>query len=271
MSTKPDYQPVLDVVTIDYIRFSTFDFQAYLKISEAMRRKWHGWRAGKWLQYKTQVADGNKVMYGLGEQATKPHGIFQASGRQAHLFYLWLTDNKWLDGYISSLQCTRIDLQQTKTRQEHWDYLKAYKRLREPKQIIMSETGSTLYIGNRESDSFWRIYDKTDTALRVECELKGNQAKRAWGTIKNGESISSVYRYYLKKSRVPAILAQEYMIGLDVLDPDSLVQAEDIDLETKYLWLAKLDGLVYKLANDHDLAERMFVLMNRWAEYTTKP
>lgn len=253
-----------DIVSVDYIRLSTFDFKAYCDISAAMQRKYVGWRKSRWLQYTMQRSQEN-VSYGIAEQAGKPHGIFEASGADAHIFCHWFLETQ--HDYTDVVTASRIDLQSTKTKHDKLDYAKTFKRLAEPKKLILGSDGNTLYIGNRESDTFWRLYDKTPELVRLEIECKGNQAKRVWSGLKNRESPAAIYAYYLKRSRVPNYLAEYYATGHDPLSQDDLLLVVPIDLETKFLWLATLDQLVYKLANDHDFGDRTQSLIKRWSEY----
>jgi len=263
--------PVLDIVSVDYIRLATWNWQFYLDLAARIRRKYPSWRKSKWLQYTMEKSTTAKVSYGCATQNDKGHGVFEASGIDAHVFYHWLvktlTDEEKL-----KLYATRLDIQCTKARQEWLDYDKLYKRLRKPKRLILDHTGNTLYIGNRESDSFWRLYDKTALAVRLEVELKGNQAKGAWLFLSmKPDCIAELYSSHIKKSRIPNIVAEYYQGDIVPANPDDMIQTHDVDLETKFLWLTRLDSLVYKLANDHTLNERMGELLGRWNDYATTP
>lgn len=262
---KATKNPYPKLATIDYIRLATFDFQTYIKVSAAMKRKYVGWRKGRWLQYKMERSQ-DLVSFGIGEQSKRPHGIFEASGVDAHIFYHWLMQAQ--AEHLDNIYATRIDFQVTKETHEDLDWITCYKRIRKPKQIILGDDGSTIYIGNRESDSFWRIYEKTAELTRVEVELKGKQAKRAWKTLLAGSSASELFNYYLTRSRVPAFLVEYYLDNSSVTDLEDLVEVVPQDLEKTFQWLATLDSLIYKMANDHDYAVRTAELINRWHEYT---
>ncbi len=265
MSTTSDY--VLNTCTIDYIRVATFDFKLYCDISAKMDNKYTGWRSTKWLQYKMRRSQDN-VSYGIGEQQKRPHGIFESSGSKAHEFAHWIFRTQQLN--LDKLYCTRIDLQVTREFEQRPDYHQLYKRQRKPAQLILGDTGNTLYIGNRESDTFWRLYDKTPTEIRLEVEIKGNQAKSAFNAFMHNASVKEIYQTYLRKSRVPAVLANKYMISEDVLDMSEYrIQADD-DMQKKLAWLKQLDELVHKLCNDHDTHDEMLNILSRWTEYATK-
>lgn len=258
--------PILDIVSIDYLRLATFDFKTYCDLFALVRRKYTGWRVGRWAQYKMERSQDN-VSYGLAQQKGKPHGIFEASGVDAHIFANWLVAQKVVS--IDTLYCTRLDLQSTKRIEPRPDYVKMHKRVARPKKLMLGDDGNTLYIGNRESDSFWRIYDKSAPEfIRVEAELKGKQARGGWLFLRHKmDCIHELYAAHLRKSRVPSFLVNQYVSGITPTNLDDLVVAVPVDLESKLLWLQSLDSLVFKLANDHDLNGRTRKLIERWSEY----
>jgi len=262
MSTN---QVILNKTLVDYIRLATYDYQKYLKLIAKIRLRHTGWKPAKWLQYKGQRAE-DGTFYGAGIQGSKSHTIIQASGQVAHDVWLWF--NNFPEHIKLAFYCTRIDLQQTRRKPETFDALKAYKRLRGKKGLILSDTGHTLYIGARKSDTFWRIYDKTETALRVEIELKGALAKRSFSALRNDESISSVWNRHLLRSKCPQLLVDAYR---DSGEPAELPEDETAeDLQAKLDWMKTLDALAYKLANDHDTGQEANNLFSRWAEYGQK-
>lgn len=253
-------------VSIDYIRLATWDFKLYCDLSATIRRKYVGWYKSRWLQYKMERSQDN-VSYGLGQQNKKPHAIIEASGVDAHVFFHWLITTQ--EDSLDRLYCVRLDLQSTRKPSKPFDYVKAHKRLRKPKGLRLGDTGNTLYIGNRESNSFWRIYDKSDTHIRVEVELKGKQAQGGWLFLTHKpDCIHELYAGHLKRSRVPNVLAKEYMDGHTPADLEEIRVIVPEDLDAKLQWLGTLDALIYKLANDHDTNARMQILMSRWHEYT---
>jgi hypothetical protein len=254
---------ILDAVLIDYLRLATFDYQQWLALLPKLRMMGSGWKGAKWLQYTGQRSK-EGYFYGIGEQSKRPHVVLQASGAAAHqLFQRLLPIIE--GGGLSTFYCTRIDLQATKQRPEAYKHLAAYKRLRGKKSVILGDDGSTLYIGARTSDTFWRIYDKTAELLRVEIELKGKQAKRTWASILQGFELGGIWNTYLLRSKVPAMLTEIYRWDGERVD---LAELEPVvDLESKLEWLATLDSLVFKLTNDHDVGERARMLVKRWSEY----
>lgn len=269
MSTafSQDANPVLNLVALDYIRVATWDFKIYLDLAAKVRKRYVGWRPSKWLQYKMQRSQ-DKVSYGIGEQGGKAHGIFEASGAAAHEFMTWLDCTQ--RDIIQALYATRIDLQSTKHRHPDLDYIKTHKRLAKPKQIIIGDDGSTLYIGNRESASFWRLYDKSPGTVRLEVELKSKQAAKCFRALVAGVTPATYYNSLVASSRVPKYLADYYGDGTDVVDLDEFLQKEPEDMNKKLQWLHTLDSLVWKLANDHDTGDATRELIERWADYVDK-
>lgn len=262
MKKVVDLGPALDITLIDYIRIATFDSIAFWHLCAEMEKKYHEWRPHKWQQYKGRKSASN-VFHGIGRQKNRAHYIAHCSGAQAHYFWRWF--NGLPDSVTSRFYATRIDLQRTKNRPLLEHRIKAYRRLRGTNSLIQSKTGITLYIGARTSDTYWRLYDKTESTLRCEIELKGKQVKRAWMAMEQGESLGGIFNRFLKLSRVPNVYVKHFWAANDAA---KLPEAEKVvDLGGKLEWLKSLDSLVYKLANDHDTAESLARLIDRWAEY----
>lgn len=261
MSTN---QIITDVPLIDYLRLSTFNFQRYLKLTAQIRAYGSGWRPAKWLQYKGQKSE-QGIFYGHAEQNKRPHAIIQVSGLQAQKFYT--TYKEQLDGWA----CTRIDVQLTRIAPGVELRPRLYQSIINRKKkasLIQSDTGTTLYIGARTSDTYTRLYDKEDALLRCEFELKGKQAKRAWASLMAGLTVAQVFNETLQRVRLPKLYHDHYHANAEQKDMVQIDETED--MMGKLEWLAQLDGLVYKLANDHDTADRLEQLVSRWYEYATK-
>ena len=257
-----DSQPVLDATLIDYIRIATFDTVAYARLCAGLEKKYHEWKPKRWQQYKGRESTGN-VFHGIGQQKRRAHYIIAVSGFQAQDFFRWYQSQ--LETITVAFYCTRIDIQRTQVRPAKEYRLASYKRLAGKKSLIQSDTGMTLYIGSRTSDSYWRIYDKTAQALRCEVELKGKMAKRCWMALSNGEKIGAVWNRVILRSRVPKIYVDYYRADSE---PATLPELDESpDLEGKLQWLATLDSLVYKLCKDDDLGERAATIIARWAGY----
>lgn len=258
-------QPVIDATLLDYLRIATFDAIAFYKLTALIEHTYHEWRPYKWLQYKGRKSTCG-IFHGMGRQGERGHFVVSVSGQQAHVFYNWFAaqDKK----LTSPFYCTRIDLQRTQLAPDKDYRLQAYKRLRGAKSLIQSPTGNTLYIGARTSDKFWRIYDKTSKHLRCEAELKGKTAMRTFQALILGESLSGVWNRTLLRTRVPSVYVEYFRSDAEPATLPDL--QETVDLDNKLDWLASLDSLVYKLAKDHDTAERTEALITRWLAYCTE-
>lgn len=255
-------QPVLDCTLIDYFRIGTHNPLAYYKIVAAIERKWSQWRPHKWMQYKgRQNAD--KIFHGMGDQNGRAHCVISASGSFAHTFYLWFKRRP--RDLQSAFYATRIDLQRTQAQPAKEYRIRAHKMLRGKKSLIQSDTGTTLYIGARTSDTFWRLYDKTERALRCEVELKGDMAKRVGMALASDESIGSIWNRIISRSRVPKVYVDYFRSDKEPAELPDLKVVED--LAAKVAWLSTLDSLVYKLLNDDDVGERTTTIIARWAGY----
>ena len=247
---------------VDYFRIATFDPIQFYKLTAALERQYTGWYPKKWLQYRGRQSS-NGVFHGIGEQGKRPHFLIQVSGQSSHHFFQWLSN--YNEGSLTTFYCTRIDLQRTQTRPTKEYRRIAHKRLRGKKSLIDSDTGLTLYIGARTSDTFWRLYDKDDTLLRVEVEIKGTLAKRAWVALRMGEQLPGIWNRFLLKSRVPKVYTDLYRDNGEVADLPLIEEAED--LQPKLQWLQTLDSLIFKLINDHDTSEATKQLVRRWNQY----
>lgn len=252
---------VVNQPLIDYLRLTTYDWNSHLQMVAKLRAYHKDWEPKRWLQYKGQ-ANHEGIFYGHAEQRGRVHAVIQISGLMAHNFWTAYKDD--LDAY----RCTRIDLQSTKTPPPMHNAPKVYKRLQGRKSLIQSDTGDTLYIGSRTSDTFIRIYDKTPTLLRLEFELKGAQARRAFTALMQGMTVSSIYNATMRRSRCPKLYVDHYWSNADDIElPDDDITE---DMIAKLDWFKTLDGLAYKLANDHDTQGQFSEIIGRWYEYCKK-
>lgn len=259
MSTS---QPVIDATLIDYLRIATFDPIVYYNLTASIERKWSQWQPSKWQQYKGRQ-NVDKLFHGMGEQSGRVHCVISASGSFAHVFYLWFRQQP--DTVQNAFYCTRVDIQRTKAQPAKEYRLIAYKRLHGKKRLEQSDTGITLYIGARTSNTFWRIYDKTEKHLRCEVEIKSDMAKRVGDALRAGESLGSIWNRILLRSKVPKIYTDYFRSDKEPAELPDLKEVPDWDAKVK--WLGTLDSLVYKLLNDHDVGERTITIIARWAVY----
>lgn len=265
VSTPPPKPPLyVNKTQCDWIRIATWSDVDALEIRSRITSEF--WSVGTPEPWRFQQYKGRRIGYikwGAGKQAGRYHFIIEVSGAHAHCFLEWFL--KLPESVRAGWYATRLDIQSTRLT-PGWDNRPlAYKRLRDPKQLTQSSTGTTLYVGSRTSDSYYRIYDKTELLLRCELELKGKQANKSLAALQKGESLTSIYATFLRRSRVPKKYCDYFGDMTQNADLEEAEPAED--MERKLDWFAQLDKLAYKLANDHDTRDRFKEVIERWLEY----
>lgn len=242
----------------DYVRFTSWNSVTYALLSSAMMQKVTGWRQGNFLQYQGRKADG--FFFGIANQNGKRHYMFQASGvKSGRLIELAKHD---------SVKCTRLDLQRTIRKPHKWDARGYYDNLRTDDSntrklsIVQSSTGDTLYLGDRNSDSFIRIYEKEVDGLewlRLEIELKGKTAETAYRKWQDTSDLplfekvtfSTIYDTMLNRFRLSEDVLAWFSTGKD--DNEQLtLHKEAKDKDNQLRWLLNLSDTIIKMANDHE-------------------
>lgn len=253
---------------LDYLRLTTFDLPAYAHIAAELHLNWGHWKPGKFLQYVGQKND--NLFHGSAIQNDRQHFMIQASGEMAHELYLWLSEN--YSDYLGQFACTRVDLQRTVEQPQHWVPRDVYTSVRDNDKvtsIIESETGSTVYIGNRTSDTFVRIYEKKldRDYLRFEFELKGKMAARAWHYLRQSASIDGMYNGILVNHAAPNYV-KEWFLFADtkhvVMEPIE----HTYSMHKKLLWLESLVPTFERMMNDHEIGERTREIIAYCARYS---
>jgi len=124
-------------------------------------------------------------------------GIVQASGTVSHALCQW-----WEDWLPDKVRFTRLDLAITFTLNKHLPLIRqAVESPREDWTVVLphvNKGGGTLYVGNRKSNAFGRLYDKgaelklrlpsgqqiqTEYLWRAELETKQVRASSAFSDI----------------------------------------------------------------------------------------
>jgi len=222
------------------------------------------WERGKWLQYAGWRKE--SFFIGMGEQQKKRHSIMHASGFLAHTMHpVFMDYDKWY--------CTRIDIQRTVKKPEWVDLPKLYKHLgKNGTSLISSDENDTLYLGSRTSDKFTRLYEKLfeEMYLRLEFELKGKRALKAWQAIKNGEDVDRVYDYYLSELKLPIRYIKLFK-NIEHKETDKAMTEERLhSAEKKLAWIMSLDATMLKAIGDHDIGERTKTIVRSWARHADK-
>jgi len=247
---------------LDYIRLATWDIVEYpYLVSSLMNESFGGWEEGRWLQYTGWRKE--QIFIGHGEQNKKRHTIIQASGSRAEELKHFLFE-RCEDWYA-----TRIDYQITIPK-PRLSLEKIHKSLG-PKvtTLISSEENQTLYVGKRTSDIFTRLYEKklNDMWLRLEFELKGDRAKSAWRAMLHGMSNNQIFQYCLEKSRLPEAAKKHYRdVSVDINDV-AYREEKTATAEKKLAWLQSIDEAVMLAITDHEIGERVSMLVQSWANY----
>lgn len=156
--------------------------------------------------------------------------------------------------------CSRVDVQVTSWQDDDPEYVleRIYSYLTSPSgqaavgrrkitRIQNHNGGTTIYVGSRTSELFYRIYNKEaqsgeaeyDGAVRFEVELKSHAAKAAWGVIERttsgdvvGDYVTSLY------GRIGITLKGGYQRNTKVLQKKRMPQ----DVSSKIDWLKKQVG-----------------------------
>lgn len=261
----------LNMPMIDYATLTTWEHNVW----QQTRFEWQGAltpvNEQRRMQYRGFTA--NNVFFGIAEQLGKPHYMVQASGEQADAFCSQAT--------CYHMNCTRIDLQVTIEKPATFDARRLYDDLNRwdapgrPRQVSMIQSGDgcdTVYIGNRQSDRFTRVYVKpTDSdghVLRFETEYKGDHARTTFDYVLGGRgAIDSVLVAELKD--LPDDLQGVFRLfsaacGADAHRPKiKRVTGQNATLD----WLRKqVEPTVARLCNDHDCGQEARKLVSSWHE-----
>lgn len=248
---------------IDYIRLASWGHEPYTQVVSNLMTNWpDNWKRGMWLQYAGWRKE--NFFLGIGNQNGKRHAVLQASGNLANTMYQAFVD--YPDWY-----CTRIDVQRTLKRPEWVDLSELYKLIgKKGLSLISSEENDTLYLGSRSSDIFTRLYEKPfeEKHLRLEFELKGQRAKMAWLGIKAGEEADQIFDYYLDKCKLPA----KYIALFKNANHDATKKAMTAEVthsaKKKLAWIISLDDTVRAAIGDHEIGERVKILIRSWSKYS---
>ena len=237
---------------IDYIRLATWELKPYTTAAARLHEHSGGWRPGRFLQYSGQKCD--SMFHGTANQRGQRHYIIQVSGDKCVELGPSLIN---LDG----LYCTRIDLQITVRQGKNYNARAIYDDVRatpgngRTASLLLSDTGSTVYIGNRESDTFARLYEKhilKDEYVRLEFEIKGTTARNCWESLRERTATpTQLYALIMGRFRLPDYIRDRYTPREDAngqLIRAELTKARNSKLE----WLMSLDSAIFALAVDHD-------------------
>lgn len=253
MKEKPG-QELTFTPELDWLTLASYNFKAYCDMAAHMRSQYPAeWKRGNWLQYAGWKNKAG-LFYGKALQSNdKEHFIMWFSGSTAAHAWQWIRFMPDLDRYYA----TRVDIQRTRSIPEWWVVRDLHDRmiaLGQNSSMVQSETGSTLYMGNRKSHRFMRLYEKklSEVFLRLEFELKSKHAKECWRHLIDGTSISDMYAYFLKSAQLPSNMVADYLPD-NANDIDWKLAKRYSDITKQLHWLRGLLPTFEKMANDHDI------------------
>lgn len=246
----------MTVTRIDYFRICSFSDGDYYQMGSFVRNRGHCTPA-RFLQYEGFRLSDSSLFYGIGGQVSaddtgeiKRHYLIQASGMESHDLFLALPR-------FGSAYATRIDLQNTLT----WDAFDEaladaiYAKLSRGKSIIKSDT-CTVYSGQRTSEVYWRLYQKSAGFVRLEAEIKGNRAKALYQHLMAGNHPDGAFSGLLEQSVWPSLVKDKYAI--ETGDTWKYVRVEiDAIKARKLAWIKSIMPVVVQYANDHDIGEQV--------------
>lgn len=247
---------IVDTPAIDYYRATTNIFDRYYDVVEELKTMVRDKEKSKWRfqQYKGDMYGG--IAWGQAMQNGTENYIVDVSGEDA--------DNALPLLLYSDMKPTRIDVQYTARMPVWWDSAEFYfmmehgvwpGRKREV-QARLNAGNDTIYIGDRTSQRYIRIYVKEGNHIRFEVEYKKSRAVEAMRHISNGRRHAMAGMMQAEISSLPV---HPFLSGLkgeldrynknEIKVKVSRVKTTDL---ARVKWLASLLPTIEKMTNDHD-------------------
>jgi hypothetical protein len=259
------HTPQQNTAILDYIRLASWDWEEYAKTLGKIMGSWKGgWKQSKWLQYSGWRKE--EFFIGFGEQHQKRHTVAGVSGSLSQRMFESLKA-------MSSWYATRIDVQVTIYCPDDLVLSDVRDRCKNKNTtLIESQFNDTLYLGSRESEIFTRLYEKpiVDKLLRLEFELKGSRARKAWTALCNGELVEKIFLYYLRKSMLPEDIARMFESYDVAATTEIMNQIKEHDNDKVWKWIEGLDSSMEKNMANHQIGESVKTLVRAWAKYADK-
>ncbi len=247
---------------LDFIRLATWDITEHAySLSDILTNEPGEWEPGKWLQYHGWRKDSHFI--GTGEQNHKRHSIINVSGYKADAKY-----KSFLK--FETYYATRIDIQITIRKPSDIDLSTIYKQWSNDKtkiSLIQSEQNDTLYIGQRTSPVFIRLYEKPldSMYLRLEFEFKGRVARGIWRALQSKSHIDEIFQHYLYKSHLPDPIKVLYSIVRNG-DTKFAIRKEIMKTDRAKLdWLRTIDSSVRQALYNDNIGLDVRELVISWA------
>ena len=250
---------IIKTPAIDYWRATTSDYQRYREMIEELipdkeleREKWF------FQQYRGEQVGG--VAYGFAEQNGEDSYIIDVSGEAAD-------DKRLILGY-SDMKLTRLDIQYTIDKPDWWDTIEFYYQMhlgvwpnsKRQVEARINDGNDTVYIGDRTSNRFIRVYVKESDYVRFEVEFKKELAVKAWRSIRNGGRSVMAGILLSEIQRLPeAALCEELVKALHPWSGGASIDLKVSRVKTTSIkrvkWLASLLPTIRRMMNDDDYGE----------------
>lgn len=263
---------LLNNAQIDWITLTTFDdkvaYDAYrsLNIDDGNDEKRMQY-AGRATEY---------AFMGQALQNDRVHHMLQSSGEAAHY-----TAQSFVDRAATHYEwnCTRIDLQITirlhpaYAARDVFDAIHKWDGPGRPRQVSIVQSGDgldTIYIGNRQSDRFTRIYvkplDDGTKVLRFEVEYKGDHAKTIWKEWTFGVDMLAEQLAHEVESLpyMPNLLASQFLTALGTHGRKLAVERVEGQNSTLDWLRSSVTPAIERLLFSHDTRHLMLHLLNNW-------
>lgn len=249
---------IFNTPALDYWRATTSRLEEMDSMSaDLVPREMDGenWR---FLQYSGKSFGGLHV--GSAIQNGQPSYIVEASGETA--------DDLWPSLKYSDMKVTRLDLQITIPKPDYWDSVEYHfemelgewpKGIARDVQTRLNKGNDTIYVGDRTSQVYIRVYVKDVNYVRFEVEYKKAKAVDAWKIVRNGGRLAVAGLLMAEIKSLPdspfledcrAVLLKWTDVSISI--PLERKKSTDI---SKLRWLASLLNTVEKMMNDSDYGD----------------
>lgn len=264
----------LNVPMIDYYRVTTFDPVKYESLLEYMTQDVPTLHQTSVKRYKGFKL--GELFAGRGQQKGVSHFLAQCSGASSHYTFPDISSLDWG-------RARRVDLQMT-VNLNHELLFDWYLKVRELGigGVRDTQSGTTIYIGSRQSNRMWRVYKKDDNMVRFEVETKGDLAEIVWKEMsENGmESVAGIFLSELQRLMKKVVAIPQMYAVLDEIknmalkiannEGDLVLQVPKPRSNTRKWLETTVDSSVRKLLNDHDESEEVLNWLKSLVEYGEK-
>lgn len=250
---------IVNTPALDYWRATTAVFSNYtdmlVELYGATQRNDDDEKWG-FLQYKGDIRDG--VGHGQALQGGEMNYMIDIPGKRS---------DELLEKLVfSDMKMTRLDLQFTVKKPVYWDSLEFYYCMdlgvwpgrKRHVTVTINDGNDTIYIGDRTSDRFVRVYVKNGDWVRFEVEFKRERAVAAWNRVRKSRRHAIAGILQAEMNQLP-----DYpMLGEMVADLQVMSGPVEIKLETvkstnlkRVKWLASLLPTIRMMTRDHDYGD----------------